>query len=158
MVDSVIFAFVNLVIGTGAFVVAGVLQRIADALQVSISAAGQAMTAYALSTAFIVPFALVLTGKIRRKQAMQLALIIFTLGNIVCAFANDLTVLLLGTARGAGRRIRRRSAQRRPRHVCATVVGRAAVCAVGGIDVAADETARGCFRLKLWLLKRSFSL
>lgn len=91
-----LFSFVNLVIGTGAFVVAGVLQRIADELQVSIPAAGQAMTVYALSTAFLVPFALVLTGKIRRKQAMQLALIVFTLGNVVCAMANNLTVLLLG--------------------------------------------------------------
>ena len=46
-----LFALVNLVIGTGAFVIAGILQPIADDLHVSIPATGQAMTTYALATA-----------------------------------------------------------------------------------------------------------
>ena len=93
-----LFALVNLVIGTGAFVIAGILKPIADDLHVSIPATGQAMTTYALATALLVPIALVLTGKLSRKRAMQQALILFTLGNIVCALATSLPILLAGRA------------------------------------------------------------
>ena len=93
-----LFALVNLVIGTGAFVIAGILKPIADDLQVSIPATGQAMTTYALATAILVPIALVLTAKLSRKRAMQLSLTLFALGNIVCAFASSLPVLLAGRA------------------------------------------------------------
>mgnify|MGYP000181491376 CR=1 FL=1 len=48
-----LFALCNLVIGTGAFVLGGVLAPMASALDVSVAAAGQAMTAYALSTAVL---------------------------------------------------------------------------------------------------------
>jgi len=91
-----LFALVNLVIGTGAFVIAGILKPISDALAVSIPAAGQAMTTYALATALLVPVALVLTGRLRRKLAMQTALAVFTIGNLVCALAPSLPLLLLG--------------------------------------------------------------
>lgn len=91
-----LFALVNLVIGTGAFVIAGILKPIADDLRVSIPATGQAMTTYALATALLVPIALVLTAKLSRKRAMQLSLTLFTLGNIVCALATSLSVLLAG--------------------------------------------------------------
>lgn len=91
-----LFALVNLVIGTGAFVVAGILKPISDALTVSIPAAGQAMTTYALATAFLVPIALVMTGRLRHKLTMQIALVIFTLGNVVCALATTLPALLAG--------------------------------------------------------------
>ncbi len=91
-----LFALVNLVIGTGAFVIAGILKPIADDLHVSIPATGQAMTTYALATALLVPIALVLTAKLSRKSAMQLSLTLFTLGNIVCALATSLPILLAG--------------------------------------------------------------
>ena len=91
-----LFALVNLVIGTGAFVIAGILKLIADDLHVSIPATGQAMTTYALATAILVPVALVLTAKLSRKRAMQLALTLFTLGNVVCALSTSLPPLLAG--------------------------------------------------------------
>ena len=91
-----LFALVNLVIGTGAFVIAGILKPIADDLHVSIPSTGQAMTTYALATAILVPVALVLTAKLSRKRAMQLALTLFTLGNVVCALSTSLPALLAG--------------------------------------------------------------
>lgn len=91
-----LFSLVNLIIGTGAFVVGGILGPIADSLQVSVPAAGQAITVYALSTAVLAPVMLVLTGRWRRKRAMQLALLLFTLGNLVCALAPNLGTLLAG--------------------------------------------------------------
>lgn len=54
------------------------------------------MTTYALATAILVPVALVLTAKLSRKRAMQLALTLFTLGNVVCALSTSLPPLLAG--------------------------------------------------------------
>ena len=91
-----VLALANLVIGTGAFVVSGILEPIAADLGISVAAAGQATTAYALSTAVLAPLALVATGRWPRKRALQAALGVFALGNGVCALAPDLATLLAG--------------------------------------------------------------
>jgi len=90
------FALCNLVIGGGAFVLGGILQPLARDLGISVAAAGQVMTAYAIATAVFAPVLILLTAKWPRKLVIQLALALFTVGNIVSALANDLTVLLVG--------------------------------------------------------------
>ena len=90
------FTLCNLVIGSGAFVLSGILQPLAQELGVSVAAAGQVMTAYAVSTAVIAPVLILLTANWPRKQALQLALALFTLGNLICALAPTLGVLLVG--------------------------------------------------------------
>src|SRR5262245_6427578 len=92
----ILFAFTNLALGTGAFVLGGILQPISESLGVSVQAAGQAVTAYAVATAILAPLMLVATGKWRRKRAMQLALLLVALGNGVCALAPDLFTLMAG--------------------------------------------------------------
>ena len=97
------FALCNLVIGSGAFVLGGILQPMSASLGISIAAAGQAMTAYAVATAVLAPLLIVLTASWPRKRAIQLALILFTVGCLVCALAPDLGILLLGRVlMGAG--------------------------------------------------------
>lgn len=97
------FALCNLVIGSGAFVLGGILQPVSVALDISVAAAGQVMTAYALATALLAPVLIVLTAKWPRKHAIQLALSLFAAGNLVSALAPSLTVLLLGRVlMGAG--------------------------------------------------------
>jgi DHA1 family inner membrane transport protein len=91
-----LFTLTNLVIGTGAFVLSGILKPMSDALGVSVAAAGQAMTAYAIASAFIAPLLIVATGRWPRKRAIQLALLFFTLGNLVCALAPNFLTLLAG--------------------------------------------------------------
>ena len=91
-----LFCLVNLIVGSGAFVIGGILAPIAQDLQVSIPAAGQAMTAYALSTALLAPIALLATGGWPRKRTLLAALAAFTAGNIVCALATTLPLLLAG--------------------------------------------------------------
>ena len=49
------FTLCNLVIGSGAFILGGILQPVSTALGISVAAAGQAMTAYALATAVLAP-------------------------------------------------------------------------------------------------------
>ena len=61
-------------IGTEAFVIAGLLPAIAADLQVSISAAGQLVTAYALVYAVGSPILAVMLNNIDRRTVLILAL------------------------------------------------------------------------------------
>ncbi|MGD9765386.1 MAG: MFS transporter [Candidatus Binatia bacterium] len=98
-----LLALANLVIGTGAFVISSILEPIAADLGVSVPLVGQAMTVYALSTALLAPLALLSTGGWPRKRALQTALGLFALGNIVCVLAADLAAFLAGrVAMGLG--------------------------------------------------------
>jgi predicted MFS family arabinose efflux permease len=90
-----LFALTNLVIGTGAFVLTGILQPLANSLAVSVAAAGQAMTAYALASALLAPLFLLATGRWPRKRAILLALVLFIAGCALCASADTLAMLLL---------------------------------------------------------------
>jgi DHA1 family inner membrane transport protein len=129
----VVFALANLVVGTGAFVVSGILEPIAADLGVSIAAAGQATTAYALATALLAPLALVATGRWPRKRALQAALATFGLGNGICALAPDLAMLLGGrvvmglgamlTALAAGITVANVDAARRGRALAGVFLG-----------------------------------
>jgi DHA1 family inner membrane transport protein len=91
-----LFSLVNLVIGTGAFVLGGILAPLARDLGVGVPTAGQAMTAYALSTALLAPVVLLATGRWPRKRALLLALALFAAGNLLCALAGSLAALLVG--------------------------------------------------------------
>lgn len=99
----VLLMLCNLVIGTSAFVVAGILGPIATDLGVSLAAAGQTMTAYALATALLAPLALMASGRWPRKRVLVAAMALFTLGNATCALAQQLGTLLAGRVlMGAG--------------------------------------------------------
>ena len=91
-----LFAVTNLVIGTGAFVLSGILQPMGDALGVSVSVAGQTITAYALTSAFIAPALLMATGRWKRHHAMLLALGMFGAGSVLCALATSFSMMLAG--------------------------------------------------------------
>jgi len=91
-----LFSAVNLVIGTAAFAVTGILAPIAEGLGVGVPAAGQAMTVYALATALLAPWVLLATGRWRRRSVLLLALGLFTAGALVSAVAGSLAVFLAG--------------------------------------------------------------
>ena len=91
-----LLALCNLVIGTGAFVLSGILQPLSDALGSSVASTGQAMTVYALATAVLAPLALVLTGRWPRRRALCFGLVVFALGNALCAIATSLGWLFAG--------------------------------------------------------------
>jgi MFS transporter, DHA1 family, inner membrane transport protein len=91
-----LFALTNLVVGTGAFVLTGILKPISDDLGVSVAVAGQAMTAYAIASAFLAPFLIVATGTWQRKRAVVLALVLFLAGSVVCVLSPNFATLLGG--------------------------------------------------------------
>ena len=91
-----LFTLTNLFVGTGAFVLSGILQPVAASLDVSVAMAGQVMTAYALTSACCGPLFLVLTGRWPRKRAILLALMLFTAGCVLSASATSFAMLMLG--------------------------------------------------------------
>ena len=91
-----LFTLCNLVVGTGAFVIGSMLQLVAADLGTSVPAAGQSMTAYALSTALLAPLVLLVTGGWPRKRVLLAAMGAFIVGNSVCALASSLPMLLAG--------------------------------------------------------------
>lgn len=98
-----LFALCNLVIGSGAFVLGGILVPLSESLNVSLAAAGQVMTAYAISTALLAPVLIIVTARWPRKRAIQLALALFGAGCLVCALSGNLMMMLTGRVlMGAG--------------------------------------------------------
>ena len=93
-----LLALCNLVIGTGAFVLNGILVQVSTALQVSVAAAGQSMSVYALTTATLAPLAMVLTGAWTRRRTLLASMLVFAGGNLVCALATQFPMLLVGRA------------------------------------------------------------
>lgn len=91
-----LLALGNLVVGSSAFVITGLIGLIAEGLGASLPAVGLAITAYALSTAFFAPMAVVATGRWSRRRALVLALLLVTAGNALCALADGLPQLYLG--------------------------------------------------------------
>jgi DHA1 family inner membrane transport protein len=97
------FAFCNLVIGSSAFVLGGILEPVSQALDVSLAATGQAMTAYALSTAILAPLIIMATIRWSRHAGIALALTLFSLGCLISALAQSLVWLIVGRiVMGAG--------------------------------------------------------
>jgi DHA1 family inner membrane transport protein len=98
-----LFSLANLVVGTGAFIISGILPAAAQGLGVGVPAAAQAMTVYALAAALLAQVLLVATGRWPRRRVLVGAMAMFTAGCAVCAVAPSLLVLLAGRAMmGAG--------------------------------------------------------
>jgi len=89
-----LFGLVNLVIGTAAFMNAGLLVPMAKSFGAGVGAVGQATTVYSLATALLAPAFLVATAGLAPRVALAIALLLFAAGNVVTALAPDLATLL----------------------------------------------------------------
>jgi predicted MFS family arabinose efflux permease len=76
-------------IGTESFMIAPLLPKIAADLSVSVSAAGQLVTAFALALALSSPVLTALTGNFNRRKLLVLSMLVFTLGNIAAWASAD---------------------------------------------------------------------
>ncbi|MEB0075522.1 MFS transporter [Pseudomonas sp. CCI3.2] len=81
-------------IGTTEFVIMGLLPEVATDLGVSIPGAGWLVTGYALGVAIGAPFMAMVTAKLPRKAALVALMVIFIIGNLLCALASDYNVLM----------------------------------------------------------------
>ncbi|WP_067831938.1 MFS transporter [Actinomadura kijaniata] len=91
------------VLGLDAYVMAGLLGPIAADTGVSVSAAGQMVTAFTLAYAVSAPLFATVLGAARTRTVLLAALAVFTLGNALTAVAGGLVALLLSrVVAGAG--------------------------------------------------------
>ena len=89
-----LFSFVNLVIGSAAFINTGLLEPMAESVGVSVAAVGQTTTVYAVSVALLAPLVLAWLGRFPQRMALAVAMALFTAGNALTALAQDLSTLL----------------------------------------------------------------
>jgi MFS transporter, DHA1 family, inner membrane transport protein len=83
-------------IGLTEFVVAGILPQVAEGFGVEIPRAGLMATTYALGVFIGAPILTVLGARVPRKTMLIALALLFTLGNVVTAFAPTLPVALAG--------------------------------------------------------------
>jgi predicted MFS family arabinose efflux permease len=81
----VILSVGTFVIGTDAFIVAGVQPDISSVLGVDATAVGQLITVFAITYAVASPVLGALTGRWERRQLLLAALAIFVVGNVLAA-------------------------------------------------------------------------
>lgn len=81
-------------IGTGEYVIMGLLPELATELHVSIPKAGFLVSAYALGVVVGGPVMALLTANAPRKPTLQGLLVLFVAGNVACALAPGYTFLI----------------------------------------------------------------
>jgi MFS transporter, DHA1 family, inner membrane transport protein len=82
-----ILALGTFAIGTEGFVIAGVLPLIATDLRVSVAAAGQLVTLFALAYGIAAPVMATLTASVPRRALLVTAMTVFTAANVGAALA-----------------------------------------------------------------------
>jgi MFS transporter, DHA1 family, purine base/nucleoside efflux pump len=83
-------------VGTSAYVVSGVLPAVSAELDVSVTAAGQLTTAFALAYAVSAPLLATVTARWERRRLLLAALLVAVLGNAISAVATTYPLLLGG--------------------------------------------------------------
>jgi predicted MFS family arabinose efflux permease len=81
-------------IGTEGFMIAPLLPNLAGDLSVSVAAAGQLVTVFALTYAVSSPILTALTGNLNRRRLLVLSMIGFALANVVAFAAKDYWALM----------------------------------------------------------------
>src|SRR6201996_77642 len=74
-------------LGTDSFVVAGVLPQISRSFDVTIEAAGQMTTIYAITYALLAPTIAALASGVRRKPLLFWGMVLFVAANLATAVA-----------------------------------------------------------------------
>jgi len=77
----------NLVVGTGGFLIGGIVEPLARSLQVSVATAGQLVTVYAVANAVAAPLLLALVARIDARAVLAGSMLLMALGNAASALA-----------------------------------------------------------------------
>ncbi|MGK5551853.1 MFS transporter, partial [Actinomadura kijaniata] len=149
-------------VGTDEFVLAGILPELSRAFAVSIGAAGQVVTVFALACAVLAPVLGALTAGWPRRRVLLAALGVHLAGNVATALAPSFALVLAGqvvAAAGAGLFVPAASvtaaalvpADRRGRAIATVTTGFAAATAFGAPLGTALGDALG-WRATVWFL------
>lgn len=78
-----ILAIVSFLVGTSEYIISGILDTIADSLEITLAAAGQLITIFSLVYAIFTPILMGITSSIDRRKLMIFSLGLFVIGNIL---------------------------------------------------------------------------
>ncbi|WP_027725975.1 MFS transporter [Tuberibacillus calidus] len=78
-----ILAIVSFLVGTSEYIISGILDTIADSLEITLAAAGQLTTIFSLVYAIFTPILMGITSSIDRRKLMIFSLGLFVIGNIL---------------------------------------------------------------------------
>ncbi|CAM3200348.1 MFS transporter [Stackebrandtia soli] len=87
-------AVATFAVSTDSLVIAGLLPEIAKSLEVSLSAAGQLVTAFALTYAIAAPVLGAATSALDRRTVLLIAMGVFVVGNVLAAVGETYAVVL----------------------------------------------------------------
>ncbi|AJY76307.1 MFS transporter [Paenibacillus beijingensis] len=79
-------AAVSFLVGTSEFIIAGILDKVADDIGISVSAAGQLITVFSLAYGFGTPVLMAASARMERRKLLLYSLGLFIIGNAI-AFA-----------------------------------------------------------------------
>ncbi|GIN93710.1 hypothetical protein J22TS1_47610 [Siminovitchia terrae] len=86
-------AIISFLAGTDEYIIAGILDKIAETNDMSVASAGQLITSFSISFGLLTPIVIVLTRKMDRKNLLMVALLIFSLSNFIVATFGDYVVM-----------------------------------------------------------------
>jgi MFS transporter, DHA1 family, inner membrane transport protein len=81
-------------IGTGEFVIVGLVPSLAADLRVSVPTTGLLISGYALSVAFGSPFVATLLSSAPRRRALLILMLLFIVGDVACAIASGFGLIM----------------------------------------------------------------
>ncbi|MEW9702199.1 MFS transporter [Paenibacillus sp. SI8] len=87
-------AIVSFLVGTSEFIIAGILDKVAEDIGVSVAAAGQLITVFSLAYAFGTPFLMAATARVERRKLMLYALSLFVIGNVAAVVLSGFESLI----------------------------------------------------------------
>ena len=93
-----VLALGGFAIGTDAYVIAGILPRVARSFDVTVAAAGQLVTVYALAYGLLTPVTAALTAHWRRRLVLCFGLAVFIAGNVLTATPSSFALVLASRA------------------------------------------------------------
>ncbi|MGO4299165.1 MFS transporter [Leifsonia sp. RAF41] len=91
-----VLALALFVVGTNAFVIAGLLPQVAEGLGATATEVSWSITSYSLVVAVAAPAVSILLPRVPRATLMAVGLAIFAIGTAVSALAPDLTLFIAG--------------------------------------------------------------
>jgi predicted MFS family arabinose efflux permease len=94
------FSSANFAVGTGAFIISGILPMVAGSLNCSVFEIGQTATAFSIAFAIGGPLLAGPTSRIDRRTLLVGGLLLFTLAAVIGALAPNYTVLMLSRVLG----------------------------------------------------------
>lgn len=93
-----LLTLISFLVGTSQFIIAGVLDKIADSLNITVSNAGQLVTVFALASAIGTPILTMLVSKYSLKKQLLIAIFIFLVGAFLTPLNLGYEILVLARA------------------------------------------------------------